>query len=78
MKSETCIVSSKESSFYIMKHLKRKNLLLFASNLIEKYLILLMLKNTMNQFKEKKKTKNKKTQKVSKTIRNNHLSTKNF
>ena len=39
---------SKENSFYSMKRLKKKYLLLLANNLIEKYLILAMLKNTIN------------------------------
>ena len=41
---------SKERSYYSMKRLKRKDLLLLAKKLIEKYLILIMVKNTMNHF----------------------------
>ena len=39
---------SKENSYYSMKHLKKKDLLFIAIKLIEKYLILVMLKNTIN------------------------------
>ena len=46
------IAFSKESScFYSMKHLKKKDLLLLESKLIEKKCpILAMLKNTINHF----------------------------
>ena len=40
----------KENSFSSMKHLKRKDLLLLVNKLIEKYLILVMLNNTMDHF----------------------------
>ena len=61
----------KENSYHAMKLLKKKDLLLLANKLIEKYLILVMLKNTINHLSEK-------THKISKTIRNNYLSTKTF
>ena len=40
---------SKEDSYYSMKHLKKKVLLL-ANKLMEKYLFLIMLKNIINHF----------------------------
>ena len=39
---------SKESSYYSIKRLKKKDLLLLANKLIEKVPILVMLKNTIN------------------------------
>ena len=44
---------SKENSYYLMKRLERKDLL----SLAKKYLIFLMLKNTMNHL-QKRKTEN--------------------
>ena len=43
------IVFSKENS-YSVKRLEKKDLLLLTNKLIEKYLILAMLKNTINHF----------------------------
>ena len=41
----------KERSYYLIKRLKRNHLLLLATKLIKKkYLILVMLKNTINNF----------------------------
>ena len=51
--------------------LEEKDLLLFANKLIEKFLILAILKNTINHFKKEK-------QKIGKTIRNKYISTKNL
>ena len=39
---------SKEGSYYPVKRVNKKDLLLLANKLIEKYLILAMLKNTIN------------------------------
>ena len=44
---------SKENSYYSMRRLK-KNLLLLATKLIKKYLIVVMLKNTVNHLQERK------------------------
>ena len=42
---------SKENSYYLMKRLKREDLLLLANKFIEKKpLILVMLKNIINHF----------------------------
>ena len=49
---------SKENSYCSMKRLKKKDLLLLANKLREKkYLILVMLKNTISLY-QKKKTQN--------------------
>ena len=45
---------SKENSYYSMKLLKRKKSLLLTNKLIEKYLISVMLKNTINHVQERK------------------------
>ena len=63
---------SKESSYYSMKCLKRKDLLLLANKLIEKVPDPRNAKEHYESFLRKKK------QKISKTIKNNYLSTKNF
>ena len=47
------IAFSKENSYYSMRRLK-KNLLLLATKLIKKYLIVVMLKNTVNHLQERK------------------------
>ena len=44
---------SKKNSLYSMEHLKKKGLLLLANKLVEKILILAMLKNTINHLLEK-------------------------
>ena len=63
---------SKENSYCSMKRLKKKDLLLLANKLREKkYLILVMLKNTISLYQKKK-------HKINKTSRNNYLSTENF
>ena len=41
---------SKEGSYYSMKSFKRKNVLFLANKFIEKYLILVVLKNIINHF----------------------------
>ena len=41
---------TKENSYYSRKYQKKKYLLLLATKLIKKYLMLVMLKNTINYF----------------------------
>ena len=41
---------SKEGSYYSLKSFKRKNVLFLANKFIEKYLILVVLKNIINHF----------------------------
>ena len=65
------IVFCKESSYYSMKRLKRKDLLLLAHKLIEKV-------PGPHNANEHLLMNNANEQKISETIRNNYLSTKKF
>ena len=58
-----------ENSYYLVKRLERKDLLLLANKLIEKIPYLRNPKKHYQSFLRKK---------ISKTIRNNYLSTKNI
>ena len=44
------IIFLTENSYYSMKYQKKKYFLFFANKLIKKYLILVMLKDTINHF----------------------------
>ena len=61
-----------ENSYYLVKRLERKDLLLLANKLIEKIPYLRNPKKHYQSFLRKKSSK------ISKTIKNNYLSTKNI
>ena len=62
---------SKENSYYSMKCLKKKDLMLLANKLMENIL-------EQHNAKEHHQSFIRKKHKVSKTIKSNYLSTKNF
>ena len=60
-----------EKSYYSMIYQKKKYLLLLGTKLTKKYLILMMLKNTINHFEKQK-------QKIVSSIKSNYSTTKNY
>ena len=66
------IVFSKENSYYLMKRLNKKDLLLLANKLIEK------TPDPRNAKKHYQSFIRKTPHKINKTIKDNYLSTKNF
>ena len=64
---------SKENSYFSMKRLKKKDLLLLANKLIEK-----KEPDSRNAKEHYQSLSEKKQHKINKTSRNNYLSTENF
>ena len=58
----------KEINYYSIKYQKKKDLLLFATILMEEYLMLVMLKSYLKR----------KNAKIGKTIKNSYWATRNF